>query len=351
MSRSSVWGFLVVFASGHLGRWAAARTALLLIDVQDCFLDNGSLAVPAKQIVPVINKVRQERDCLFDLVVLTQDFHPKNHLSFGSTHGLPPFSHLGGKGGLPITCLRPTSNDSRDAACCPTQHVDPSSVDCTTKLCPPSNWSWASNNSAFVSNNSACAVCRSEPSRCFNDTQAMWTDHCLQSGDSNFPSSMVRKTTDIIVQKGENIYVDAYSGFMDNSKNLKTSLDSTLRAQNVTTLFIAGIATDICVLWTTLDALSNLTRTYNVTVISDMSAGLPVGKTPTALHEEALVKMKQAGAVIVSSADLLARSCPARTPVSSARRAAPTPLRQAAASAAAVAVAMVVMLAGTAASP
>jgi len=75
----------------------------------------------------------------------------------------------------------------------------------------------------------------------------MWTDHCLQTGDSTFPPSLVTKPTDIIVQKGTNTYVDAYSAFMDNSGNLKTSLDATLQANAVDTLYVAGIATDVCV--------------------------------------------------------------------------------------------------------
>ncbi|WP_055443282.1 bifunctional nicotinamidase/pyrazinamidase [Lacinutrix himadriensis] len=52
---------------------------LLVIDAQNDFMPSGSLAVPnGNKIVPVINSI-QDR---FDLVVATQDWHPKDHSSF-----------------------------------------------------------------------------------------------------------------------------------------------------------------------------------------------------------------------------------------------------------------------------
>ncbi|WP_114778289.1 bifunctional nicotinamidase/pyrazinamidase [Botryobacter ruber] len=57
--------------------------ALLLIDIQNDFLPGGSLEVPeGDKIIEVVNRL-QER---FELVVATQDWHPKNHKSFASNH-------------------------------------------------------------------------------------------------------------------------------------------------------------------------------------------------------------------------------------------------------------------------
>ena len=57
--------------------------ALLLIDIQYDFLPNGALAVPSgDSIIPIVNNI-QDR---FDLVVATQDWHPKGHKSFASSH-------------------------------------------------------------------------------------------------------------------------------------------------------------------------------------------------------------------------------------------------------------------------
>ena len=58
----------------------SAKTALLIVDVQECFMDAngtssgqaGSLAVSGTaEIIPILNEIRQEKSCLFDLTVLT----------------------------------------------------------------------------------------------------------------------------------------------------------------------------------------------------------------------------------------------------------------------------------------
>jgi len=63
--------------------------ALLVIDMQLDFLPGGSLAVTGgDEIIPGINALASR----FDHVILTQDWHPRNHISFASTHGLQPFT-------------------------------------------------------------------------------------------------------------------------------------------------------------------------------------------------------------------------------------------------------------------
>lgn len=57
--------------------------ALLVIDIQNDFLPGGALAVPeGDQVIPVVNQLQ----FCFDLVVATQDWHPKIHKSFASNH-------------------------------------------------------------------------------------------------------------------------------------------------------------------------------------------------------------------------------------------------------------------------
>jgi len=57
--------------------------ALLVIDVQNDFMPGGALAIPdGDAVVPLINTLAQK----FDHVILTQDWHPTQHISFASTH-------------------------------------------------------------------------------------------------------------------------------------------------------------------------------------------------------------------------------------------------------------------------
>ena len=64
--------------------------ALLIIDMQLDFLPSGALAVTdGDTILPGINALAAQ----FDHVILTQDWHPRNHISFASSHtGKHPFT-------------------------------------------------------------------------------------------------------------------------------------------------------------------------------------------------------------------------------------------------------------------
>ena len=72
--------------------WLGPGAALLVIDVQNDFCPGGALAVPAGDaIVPVVNGLIAAAD----LMVLTQDWHPRKHSSFASVHkGRAPFETI-----------------------------------------------------------------------------------------------------------------------------------------------------------------------------------------------------------------------------------------------------------------
>jgi nicotinamidase/pyrazinamidase len=56
---------------------------LIVVDIQNDFCPGGALAVPrGDEVVPIINSLAAR----FRNVVLTQDWHPRGHLSFASTH-------------------------------------------------------------------------------------------------------------------------------------------------------------------------------------------------------------------------------------------------------------------------
>ena len=75
-------------ASVKLGKDAV----LLVIDVQNCFLPGGTLAVEGgNEIIPVINQLGKK----FSNVVFTQDWHTEGHTSFASSHeGKMPYETI-----------------------------------------------------------------------------------------------------------------------------------------------------------------------------------------------------------------------------------------------------------------
>jgi nicotinamidase/pyrazinamidase len=65
---------------------------LIVVDVQNCFVPGGSLPVKdGDQVVPLINRLAKG----FRHVVLTQDWHTADHVSFASQHaGRKPFEAI-----------------------------------------------------------------------------------------------------------------------------------------------------------------------------------------------------------------------------------------------------------------
>jgi nicotinamidase/pyrazinamidase len=89
-------------------------SALLVVDVQNCFLPGGSLAVKdGGQVIAVINKIAKG----FAHVVMTQDWHTVGHVSFASSHdGKKPFETVDLKYGKqvlwPDHCVQGTEGAS-----------------------------------------------------------------------------------------------------------------------------------------------------------------------------------------------------------------------------------------------
>ena len=83
MNRRQVSGLLT--APGASG-------ALIVVDVQNCFVTGVNLAVKdGEAVVPVINRLAPA----FQTVVVTQDWHPPGHASFASSHpGRKPYTDM-----------------------------------------------------------------------------------------------------------------------------------------------------------------------------------------------------------------------------------------------------------------
>jgi nicotinamidase/pyrazinamidase len=69
-----------------------SNACLVVVDVQNDFIPGGALAVPqGDEVVPEINRLAAR----FDDVILTQDWHPRGHASFASSHpGKKPFETI-----------------------------------------------------------------------------------------------------------------------------------------------------------------------------------------------------------------------------------------------------------------
>ena len=90
----------------------AKTEALLVVDIQNGFLPGGGLAVKdGHAIIPIVNRIARH----FDVVVLTQDWHPRDHVSFAANHpGKNPYDLIrlpyGEQTLWPMHCVQGTAD-------------------------------------------------------------------------------------------------------------------------------------------------------------------------------------------------------------------------------------------------
>ena len=94
--------------------------------------------------------------------------------------------------------------------------------------------------------------------------------------------------------------MDSYSAFYDNGKFSNTDLHDKLTKAGITTVYIAGLASDYCVSWTAKDAKS---LGYESIVITDASMYIA-----NATYEQEKMQWMKMGVKTVTTAELLSAS-------------------------------------------
>ena len=201
--------------------------ALILVDIQNDFCPGGALAVAnGDEVVPVANKLAHR----FDLVVATQDWHPRDHGSFAANH---PGTEPG-------------------------QVIDLDGLD-----------------------------------------QVLWPVHCVQGSDgAAFRADFDTRWVNEVFRKGTDPGIDSYSGFYDNGHRQATGLADYLREKGVGAVYVLGLATDYCVKFTALDAVSAGFDTY---LVEDGCRAVELQEGDA---ERAIDRMREAGVTVLASTDL-----------------------------------------------
>lgn len=120
-----------------------------------------------------------------------------------------------------------------------------------------------------------------------------WPPHCVaDSRGSAFPAALALPAAAAVVSKATERDRDAYSGFE------RTGLAPQLRAAGVRRVFVAGLATDYCVLATVTDALA---EGFDAVVLTDAVRAVDVMPGD---GERALGAMRALGAAAARLEDL-----------------------------------------------
>lgn len=102
--------------------------------------------------------------------------------------------------------------------------------------------------------------------------QRLWPRHCVQeSWGAELHNDLKVLENAVKIYKGTNPDVDSYSVFWDNKKLTQTSLVSQLEQKRATDIYVCGLAYDVCVGATAVDALS---IGYRTILIDDCCRGV-----------------------------------------------------------------------------
>jgi len=128
-------------------------------------------------------------------------------------------------------------------------------------------------------------------------TQILWPDHCVQNSfGSQFHKDLNMTNTEAIFRKGMDRQIDSYSGFYDNGHKKNTGLNGYLRERKADELFFCGLAADVCVWFSILDARK---EGFPVTLVEDATKPINEKKFGKIKGE-----MKNMGVTILSSVDI-----------------------------------------------
>lgn len=130
--------------------------------------------------------------------------------------------------------------------------------------------------------------------------QILWPSHCVEgSTGAQFAPELKTDIIAKIFHKGRDKDVDSYSAFFDNAKLCSTGLSDYLKNQDITDVYIVGLATDYCVKFSVLDAIDLGFKTF---VVVDACRPVEIAEGDC---KKALDEMKAKGATIIKSALLI----------------------------------------------
>lgn len=119
--------------------------------------------------------------------------------------------------------------------------------------------------------------------------QTLWPDHCMQGSEgAALHADLDIPHAELILRKGYHSAIDSYSAFYENDRRTPTGLAGYLRERGMRRLFLAGLATDYCVLYSALDARR---EGFEAVVLLDACRGLNLDGSLAA----ALAAMHKAG--------------------------------------------------------
>ena len=123
-------------------------------------------------------------------------------------------------------------------------------------------------------------------------TQRLWPDHCVQgTPGAEFHPDLDWTRAEMVIRKGFRKAIDSYSAFFENDHKTPTGLTGYLRERGLDDLTFVGLATDFCVAYSALDAVS---QGFSARVVLEACRGIDMDGSVA----DMVARMRGAGVVI-----------------------------------------------------
>jgi len=130
--------------------------------------------------------------------------------------------------------------------------------------------------------------------------QFLWPDHCIPgSRGAEFHPGLDTRSFNLILRKGSKKGLDSYSAFFENDRTTSTGLEHYLKGLGIRSVYLCGLALDVCVYYTAMDAVA---LGFDTHLVQDASRGVD---RPEGSLDQALGRMREAGVLFTSSERLL----------------------------------------------
>jgi nicotinamidase/pyrazinamidase len=129
--------------------------------------------------------------------------------------------------------------------------------------------------------------------------QTIWPDHCVQNTEgARLHPGLDLSGVHCILHKGYKSGLDSYSAFFENDHSTPTGLSFYLRGLGVRDVYVSGLAEDVCVFATAMDAEK---LGFAVYVVADAVRGVDI---PEGSADHARKRMKERGVLYISVGDI-----------------------------------------------
>jgi nicotinamidase/pyrazinamidase len=123
--------------------------------------------------------------------------------------------------------------------------------------------------------------------------QTLWPDHCVQgTPGAAFHPGLDIPQVELIIRKGYRASIDSYSALRENDRTTPTGLVGYLHERGFERLTLCGLATDVCVFYSAIDARA---AGFATAVALDASRAIDIDSSLA----KALAAMREAGVVLL----------------------------------------------------